>query len=1374
MVDPLTTAENITQAGVGFQEPGLDRYWDNEPDPYGTFGAMGQHITSAGIITGFSKAAMRDGIDFYDRPDGWSIDEYFERNPDQWKIAEPFFNNPEMPMADVLFRDLGTAYNDSMVNATIQEIRRVQEDARAFNDAPFGSIMGQLGGIGADLAASLVLMPKSFFLRTGLRMNRMANTMAYMTHAYKAVGNPRYLAAFRTGMYGAAEGSLEALAQGLTDPDFGPEDIAFGGTIGLIAGGALGTAFPFAVGGMPRALKYDGQIKPGVRGEAVVREAAELSMTSKHGGAARLGEELEHAGEQILETTAEAIEAQRLREQSQRVIAHPSGDPLIQFGTGGAFRNPLNVLRIFGARGRRGLERGEEGASKFYDAMVRLIRPTTTQTHELEGAPAVFSARDHHRLLESRLQARNFAVDQAYNKMLQDVFGLAPGWLGRIARAYQNSEIRGAISRQLEKRINSDIAAGNLITLNDFMYLADNIARVTEFNERVLEAGIRGVKNLPNRIDISQAIPPHLRERLTDPDVLDKLVEHAKKISADDDKFFDDLQKELVQYGLLDAEDVISHYRTRLWHPHRVASNRAALHAAFLDKVYRRSPEQAWVNRSFPVFKEAGVDPKTGQKLPDVIDTETPRWAPDETFEEFTARMVKEDPELLDDILDEWGDVIREALIEKGEQQIIRARHAVEKATSEEWKEITAKWDADYVRAQKSADTATRLLNAGESSYKGKKPWPERREQLMRQQGNARQRMHQIQEARAAARKQMDEAPDGFAKLIAKKFGRPAASRIREKQAGLRRAISRTEKRQMAKTINQQVDALLTKLASTGPDLRLGDLKADEFGIGGSRLMKRMIDLGEHVMDPVFLNAQITDPLVLRGAYIRNVGMRLAMRKAFKPLFQREGVDFSDSDIGDRTQFQELALRGYHDDISKARAAGDIKKADKIRKEMKKAETLMRRYLDEFEGVKQRGKDDMVAVGEQLALSGTAIASLGSMVIAQMGDLAVTAMAGSNVATGFRSLLRQNVVKKTWEAMQADDEMLAALMYGANVLDNSRFRGMVGTDFDDMMTPGSHLETSYRIMEEVGHAQSIANMSQLWNVWVRRTFGFDIMRQIRKDMGVWDNLSPRQKEFYHRQGISSHDAKAMHELFEAGHVKRFGPNDLVQVPDREAWSKLRPDLLERYEMLVQRAGDEALLSPQMGDLPFMRYNMPFFGPIILQFTGFMFTAGERMIPRMIQSMRLRGGDVQTYTAVFMGLIFGGMVDLIKNLYYGKSYESWENQPTPDMIWGAAVRSPFLAGMSSSLLDVLFMQMGTGINQALDAQVVPQAPSRFHQMQGPLAIAGAFWGQSWGMGMAIRDYQYDGDGEKFWRRVQRILPIWNTVGIQTAVSALQEE
>jgi hypothetical protein len=445
------------------------------------------------------------------------------------------------------------------------------------------------------------------------------------------------------------------------------------------------------------------------------------------------------------------------------------------------------------------------------------------------------------------------------------------------------------------------------------------------------------------------------------------------------------------------------------------------------------------------------------------------------------------------------------------------------------------------------------------------------------------------------------------------------------------------------------------------------------------------------------------------------------------PLLRARGVDFGDSDIADAVRAH--AMSGFDDDLAKVKPGTKEHKA--ILKEQKAAGEFVDRLLAEVTHADitalqntARGAHDTVSIIN----TATAASTLGSILLAQLGDTAVMMLAGGQLGTGFRFAWRGGRAGKHLKEILEDDAELGVLLYGLSTFDGSRFRNLADTDRLEFDIPGGKMRSVMRVTDEVATIEGWANLMHVWNKYVRGGFGLDFARQIDNDLGRWDQLPAHLKTFYSRHGIDADTAAKMSDLLSRKHKAFVGGK--LRIPDSSAWGDEAPELLEKWRVLIKSAGDEAMLDPGVGDRPFLRATS--YGRILLQFQSFMFTAGERFIAPMTQELMMHPSSVRPYAAAIAGLFLGGMTDALKSGVRGELdawLDTWDDEDKwTDNLWGAVMRSPMMAGPSALLIDTLSSQFGRPMNELIGSNVFKQSSTRLREAQGIMgAVAGPFGG-----------------------------------------------
>ena len=200
------------------------------------------------------------------------------------------------------------------------------------------------------------------------------------------------------------------------------------------------------------------------------------------------------------------------------------------------------------------------------------------------------------------------------------------------------------------------------------------------------------------------------------------------------------------------------------------------------------------------------------------------------------------------------------------------------------------------------------------------------------------------------------------------------------------------------------------------------------------------------------------------------------------------------------------------------------------------------------------------------------------------------------------------------------------------------------------------------------------------------------------------------------------------------------------------------------------------MAPTTGDRPFIR-SLPF-GSMLIQFTSFMFTAGERFIAPMMQTPFIHPKDVRFYLGVLSMLYVGVMIDMLKAAARGEEqrkqwFSRWDSaQGTTYNLWSGFLRNPGLAGNSSILMETLMTQIAPDVNEAAGVPILGKNPTRFRQEKGFEPLLGATYGRGQRLLGVGRD-AIQGDWEKALGKLRVMTPIANTIGI-SVLSAMYEE
>jgi hypothetical protein len=196
-----------------------------------------------------------------------------------------------------------------------------------------------------------------------------------------------------------------------------------------------------------------------------------------------------------------------------------------------------------------------------------------------------------------------------------------------------------------------------------------------------------------------------------------------------------------------------------------------------------------------------------------------------------------------------------------------------------------------------------------------------------------------------------------------------------------------------------------------------------------------------------------------------------------------------------------------------------------------------------------------------------------------------------------------------------------------------------------------------------------------------------------------------------------------------------------------------------------------MIDPSFADRPFLR-SFPG-GRLLLQFQSFMFTAGERFIAPMVQEAQLHPTSVRPLVAALGGLFLGTVTDGLKSTVRGEGeawLERWNTEDGfRDNLWGGVLRSPMMAGFSSSITDVALSNFARPLNDVTESvsgvRPLKQAATRFRESQGAFALLGPFAGFALGTTPALVRKGLEGNYEEAIEQTSRRTPVMNVFYLQ---------
>lgn len=1327
-------AQATTQMG---QEGNVQPLIQDAPDIVAEHGdetsfwkAAGEEFSHMGFVTGAYNLAMQDQFGRYD--ENFSLADMFDRDQEAWGYVKPFYDNMERPESKALAERLRYARNEDHARYLIDQHKQRMEGLRHVQAHPMGAVLGMFGSVGLDILATGGLN-----MASGGHLARLLGTTAMTT----VKGGFRGAAgsAARVGAAGAGYGAADQMLHLPTDSLATEDDVWMAALWGGVIGAGTGAIIQPLLRKLLRSPEnFERHGTPdGMDADEIMDEYIRNRTTGA-----------------MASPVDEIVERERIRQQ-QEVTMAKGGHTVIVGHLPGAktgmrwWRNAKNVISDMGARGAKEADAGWQGNKRYFDFMSRIYKFTRNNASEVQGRQARMDTfQDHINILRNERAAFNLQVQNKYNDMLEDVEGTARMSVDKILA--NTSAARAAMSK-----IGYDTKT---ISKAEFEAMADewaSVRRHNEYIERKMDAAagndLLGDSDVVVRQD--QVVPEHIWERLS-PEQRTKLLKHIDEMSKEADGYWAAREREAIESGLMKPDEAIDYYRTQV--PNRDAiSADIAGYRNLLRKVFAAEPDMDWVAAGG--YKRI-IKNEAGDEVEEALVEAGDTW----------EDIIKKDPEAAAEIAKDFDLAMKRVLEDK-------AYEAANEA--EELLKIHQKWDGVDFREKFDARIAAaekRIVNAREKldskyTYKGK-DWIEFRNAQLKIIGNAESEIKAMRDRTATLDQALLNAEEMTAFTM--KYGNKKQKKALQRRVkDVKRASAKNNDALLKKTMDEQIDDVIKSILSeTSPARAIDKLQS-----GNSRLKKRMINLGHHVVSNDARRFYVRDSEGLRDVYTETLGAQVSLRRAWEPLFEREGLKLTDIEDGKlRETFTEMATRGYDQDLLRAQKAGDTKAIKRIQKDKQLALENLKGAIEEIEKTDRLhniASDEWLTHRAMEFQHLTAMGGLGTMLFSSIGDVANIVMGGHKFGTGIKRFVTPKRTGPILKEIAQKDARTAALITGARNLDMSRIRSLAGVDFATVDIPGSYFRKYKEIYNEAGHLQAMATLMDGWNKRVRNAFGLDFMQQMRDDAGtVWENLSEPRRRFYARHGLGKEDLRDLADLWNRKNIPLQSEAGLA-IPDRGAWYAERPDLLQKFQKAMVGAGEEVLLDPSFGDQPFLRSSP--IGRMLIQFTSYTFTAAERVIPRITQGLALDPLDPIPILGAISGITMGVMVLYLKAAINGQQAIDRLNSMSPsELVIAGYLRSSLVPGMAGTFLDNAFEMAGENVNSLFGAKVVPEAYSRFTKEQGYMSL----FGPTVGMGNTIYRSMMDvtdGNYGKAADKLLKITPLVNTVPARTAMRAFEE-
>lgn len=1249
------------------------------------------NMMSMGVITQGAKLggeAFQEGDTPPSDADTYSHEAYFQNDPRQLGLIQPYLDDTTTENSDLVRRQLRDIKDSNEMSTFLRRLKESQDLIAGQNESPWTAAAGQFTGIGLDIAAqvgvgSAIGGPVGSFIGGGRGV---------------VTSTPRLTAAGRLALRGFVEGGIERSVAAAYDPLVTTEDVLQQAGIDAAFAGLLGFALAPAMGFRTSDLAPVVKSPADVADEAIDNTLVGPPTREQSIGAAKTPEE-----DLIVDGPIEA--------------APGAGSISRKFPGGKSIVTPLwlrSPKRWLAGIGEDAARLNQTGGKVFYDRMARVMHLGILNKAELKGVRARnVTLEGEMGDLKVNREARKDELIAEHRTAFHDIFGaggaIKERVLAKLDFGYKllNQKTYHRMADELAQMRGDKVKAvlkfdSRTLVLNE---------KVTKLTKRLdalkakaepdtdaiakVQGQIKTTTDLHKKAKDKHRITMEreytVSEEMPHLDAADqkKLIDHLTKSADKDDAFYQKIGQAEVEAGLLDPKDLIPGYRPQRWNTKAILDDLAEFDH-FVRDIIARNPDDAWIRKNFHTYDDKG------NKVPFMEENET------------FADLVKRDPEKADEVLDEWGWAAREHATGVLEKRTAALKAEEARMGSDAADGIEAKLRKEQSLASKRYLAMTAKLKAAELDKASAEVIADINTKIARAEKRFADAEREL--------KILDDARADIAELrafIARKGTN--AQRKAQKKAGIRsdrsvRAEAALEGRARIDEIAKEITGKITSGKSP-----FGFID-DEFVQGSSRFQRRTLEVGalrNTDRGRKFLN---TDADEAMDAYGASTDHLIALKRTFG------------NEMENYQQLSDEALAGFDE---QSRLSADPKERQEIAAQKKEAEKFIENIFNQLTHSNQRTQSDVeksVSAATAIGTTATAAMSLGFVVISALADVMMVAASGSRLGTGLTNLFDINM-RKTLKEIQAIDPEMGILVRGPSVVDQGRIQSLADAD-NDFDVAGGKMATVRRLTNKAANIEAWASFMQPWNILVRGQFGVANLRQFDVDIGDWAKLNDRQRGFYAKHTIDEGIAKKMKAMLnKASHTLEDGK---TRIPDQEVWAREAPELLKRWRVAFKGMGDEAMLSPGVGDRPFMQSHP--FGRMVLQFQGFMFTAGDRFIGPMIQSSRgspeAIGRGLGFLTA---SLMMGGVVHTAKEYFKGRGDEVMDQWSNPDelhnIFWASLVRSPILAGGGANYVDLLSSKFGDNVNDLLDDMGVPdpirlkESSSKFEAGRGLWSILG---------------------------------------------------
>jgi hypothetical protein len=734
------------------------------------------------------------------------------------------------------------------------------------------------------------------------------------------------------------------------------------------------------------------------------------------------------------------------------------------------------------------------------------------------------------------------------------------------------------------------------------------------------------------------------------PEMRAKLLAGIQKSAGKEDAYWDEWFSRGIAHGMFTEEDRIAGFTPQIYLRDLLLKNREAIEAKLMQR-WSKKPSEVWVRSHAPgLLKE------------------------DETFLEFAKR----EPAQARTVSDEWSGGINDELIEGREIILAAQNDLVKKARTELTDDIIGRTE----RSKKALARKVVRLEAEREATKSKSAKAKFDDAIAKAQGEFEDTSRRLQAWNKARKSHAVNLMDKLIAESGRQGGKAARAALKAAKDGAEIKLAKVARQEARRTASQEVRDTLDKMLN-GSD-RLGFLP-DNLASNTGRTKARTILWGHERFSPEIRAILQTNTREIRHSFTSTFGNELAWREVFQGRLDKADAITINELI---KNLKVRSLAGFDEDIGKlsgtARAEVEVDK--------KTAGDLFDNIVKEFfieHRIPDTPSGQQFAAATAAAQALTASMGLGAQLLSQSTDLAVQIFAARSLGRFFQSYWRSAEGKALARSMrEVGEDESAMLVEGAEIAEMGKFR-LFG-EVDEAMNLMPHGRAKHMVagIKNMAVVEGLLNFSTMASKFVRRVFGAQWIRDIDNDLTNFAQLSPRMKTYYATIGIDENVAAQMVVMYNKA-FKMVGKSQKVRIPDRAKWMKERPDLMDRWTEAFNEAGRMSMISPTRGDRPFLTRNP--MGRLALQFTSFMFAAGNRVVKPMVQSMYLHPQQMVVPAALLSGLMLSSLVSGGLRQAMKGNGEAWlASWQTPEgmreRFYEMWLRSAFMPGVSGVLFD----------------------------------------------------------------------------------------